>query len=202
MCAQLSGGGLVPLSHAICCRPCLPEELPQLSAAIAADDKAVAIMSIGCHASRGAGPDTLKCEDGSNSIVSGAQYSEQQLPQWLPVILSWLFVWVTSRPSSRGEHAHKGCQGSAKTLMSTLRALPWPPGAGWAQAVQVSPSVDAWYPLGAAACCTPALLLGSGDAWELERCGCGEAADVNCGGTASHRLLSGFKRWRCASAFL
>ena len=69
---QLSGGGLVPLSHAICCRPCLPEELPQLSVAIAADDRAVAIMSIGCHASRGAGPATLMCEDGSNSVVSGA----------------------------------------------------------------------------------------------------------------------------------
>ena len=73
----------MPLSHAICCRPCLPEELPQLNAAIAADDKAVAIMSIGCHSSRGSGPDTLKCEDGSNSVVSGV------LPKapavfWLP----------------------------------------------------------------------------------------------------------------------
>ena len=64
--------------------------------------------------------------------------------------------------------------------------------------MQVSPSVDAWYPLGAAACCTPALLLASGDAWELERCGCAESTDVNCGGTASQRLLSGYQRWRCA----
>ena len=62
----------------------------------------------------------------------------------------------------------------------------------------MSPSVNAWYPLGAAACCTPALLLASGDAWELERCGCAESTDVNCGGTASSRLLSGYQRWRCA----
>ena len=28
---QMAGGGLVPLSHAICCRPCLPSELPNPS---------------------------------------------------------------------------------------------------------------------------------------------------------------------------
>ena len=36
------------------------------------------------------------------------------------------------------------------------------------------------------------------DAWELERCECEDGVDVNCGGTSSHRLLSGFQRWRCA----
>ena len=36
------------------------------------------------------------------------------------------------------------------------------------------------------------------DAWELERCDCQDSADVNCGGTSTHRLLSGFQRWRCA----
>ena len=62
----------------------------------------------------------------------------------------------------------------------------------------MSSSIEAYYPLGAAACCTPSVLLASGDAWELERCDCVASADVNCGGTASHRLLSGFDRWRCA----
>ena len=50
---QLQGGGLVPLSHAICCRPCLPEELPDSGGRISPDDKGVAIVSIGCHAATG-----------------------------------------------------------------------------------------------------------------------------------------------------
>ena len=44
----------------------------------------------------------------------------------------------------------------------------------------MSPAVDAYYPIGAAACCTPALLLDTGDAWcaasaclrGLARCAC------------------------------
>ena len=50
---QLQGGGLVPLSHAICCRPCLPEELPDSGGRISPDEKGVAIVSIGCHAATG-----------------------------------------------------------------------------------------------------------------------------------------------------
>ena len=52
--------------------------------------------------------------------------------------------------------------------------------------------------MGAAECCTPALLLESGDAWELERCNCVASQDVDCGGEDSGRLLQGFVRWRCA----
>ena len=51
--------------------------------------------------------------------------------------------------------------------------------------------------VGAAECCTPALLLESGDAWELERCNCVASEDVDCGGADSGRLLQGFVRWRC-----
>lgn len=61
----------MPLSHAICCRPCLPADLQALNAQISPEDKAVAIMSIGCHSSSGAGPSTLHCEAGGNSIVAG-----------------------------------------------------------------------------------------------------------------------------------
>ena len=68
---QLSGGGLVPLSHAICCRLCMPDELPPTQARISEDDKAVAIMSMGCHASSGSGPFALQCEPRGNSIVTG-----------------------------------------------------------------------------------------------------------------------------------
>ncbi len=49
---QLQGGGLVPLSHAICCRPCLPTELPpDPSGSISPGDKPLAVVSVGCHAS-------------------------------------------------------------------------------------------------------------------------------------------------------
>lgn len=72
---QLSGGGLVPLSHAICCRLCLPDELPPTEAPIAADDKPVGIMSMGCHASSGTGPFSLQCEPRGNSVVTGTLYA-------------------------------------------------------------------------------------------------------------------------------
>ena len=48
----VAGGGYVPLSHAICCRPCLPEELPpDPSGRIPAGSKPLAIISLGCHSS-------------------------------------------------------------------------------------------------------------------------------------------------------
>ncbi len=53
---QLAGGGLVPLSHAVCCRPCLPRSLPEdPTGVIPANDSAVAVVSIGCHASTAVG---------------------------------------------------------------------------------------------------------------------------------------------------
>jgi len=55
----LAGGGLVPLSRAVCCRPCLPKELPQgLQQRLAGHNNvtiAVAIVSIGCHKSTAPG---------------------------------------------------------------------------------------------------------------------------------------------------
>ena len=50
--------------------------------------------------------------------------------------------------------------------------------------------------VGAVECCTPALLLQSGDAWELERCDCVASDDVGCGGQGTGRLLQGFDHWR------
>ena len=67
---------------------------------------------------------------------------------------------------------------------------------GWAEAVLVSSSIDAYYPLGSAACCTPSLLLESGAVWELERCDCVQSGDIDCGGMSTHRFLVGFDRWR------
>jgi hypothetical protein len=62
------------------------------------------------------------------------------------------------------------------------------------------PGADTYYPIGTVQCCTPALLLANGDAWELQRCGCRPSADsdypVNCGGTHTHELLLGYTSFR------
>ena len=71
--------------------------------------------------------------------------------------------------------------------------------AGWSEGVLVNPSQDAYYPQGSVSCCTPSLLLESGDAWELERCDCVLSEDTNCSGLSTHRLLFGFEAWRCVS---
>ena len=67
---------------------------------------------------------------------------------------------------------------------------------GWSKAVQVYASFDAFYPVGPVDCCTPAVLLSSGDAWELERCDCQTSTDVHCGGSDTHRLLQGYGAFR------
>ena len=64
--------------------------------------------------------------------------------------------------------------------------------------MRVSFSLDAYYPLGPVDCCTPAVLLSSGDAWELERCDCVLSQDVSCGGMEQHYLLEGFAEGRWA----
>lgn len=68
-CLQSTGGGWVPLSRAICCRPCLPADIPG-----GQKEKALAVISIGCHASSNRGPSVLKCEAGGGSFVTGIQF--------------------------------------------------------------------------------------------------------------------------------
>lgn len=101
----VAGGGYVPLSHAICCRPCLPGELPpDPSGRIPGGAKPLAIISLGCHSST----DVLstRCELEAGSFVSG--YSEavkvfttvrgerwwRQL--WLRVVHLWLCRYVVA----------------------------------------------------------------------------------------------------------
>jgi len=55
----------VPLSHAVCCRPCLPKKLP------GSNDTALAVLSLGCHASSNPGSASLRCESAGGSFVSG-----------------------------------------------------------------------------------------------------------------------------------
>nr|QOL01263.1 putative extracellular protein TR9_068 [Trebouxia lynnae] len=133
----LTGGGLVPLSRARCCRPCLPSELPDSQGQISPDSKGVAIVSIGCHKSTGSGSGALKCEPQGSSFVTG-----------------------------------------------------------FTEAIRVSNAANYFYPVGAVECCTPSVLLSTGEAWELERCDCSFSTDINCGEMDSHRLLQGFERWR------
>ena len=132
----VAGGGSVPLSRAVCCRPCLPTDLPD---GMAVDDAPLAVVSMGCHTSTD--PLGVRCEAEGRSFVSG-----------------------------------------------------------FTDAVRVFTSVDTRYPIDTTQCCTPALLMASGDAWELERCGCGISQDVehpvNCGGNGTNALLSGFDFFR------
>lgn len=66
----MAGGGYVPLSHAICCRPCLPAELPpDSSGRIPGGQKPLAVISLGCHATTDVLP--TRCELGASSFVAG-----------------------------------------------------------------------------------------------------------------------------------
>lgn len=138
---SLVGGGIVPLSHAICCRPCLPTELPaDDSGRVPAGQQPVAVISLACHTS-------------------------------------------TNDPSDH-------CERDGESFV-----------AGFSESVQVFAAIDTHYPVNAARCCTPSLLLPNGDAWELERCDCVDAEVMgepspSCGGVASGRLLAGFTEYR------
>lgn len=115
----VAGGGSVPLSRAICCRPCLPADLPDDSPIFDNADQPVALVSMGCHTSTD--PLGVRCEADDTNAHS--------------------FV------------------------------------SGFTSSVRVFSSVDTQYPVNTAQCCTPALLMESGDAWELERCECGVSTD-------------------------
>jgi hypothetical protein len=74
----VAGGGFVPLSHAVCCRPCLPKELPpDASGRVPAGEKPIAVVSLGCHASTDA--IALQCETDAASFVSGFTQSVRVL---------------------------------------------------------------------------------------------------------------------------
>lgn len=68
----VAGGGYVPLSHAICCRPCLPGELPPDPSGRIPGQAPLAVISLGCHASTDVLPG--RCEAEGSSFVAG--YSE------------------------------------------------------------------------------------------------------------------------------
>jgi len=142
----VAGGGAVPLSHAICCRPCIPADLPDDSSIFDESDRPLALVSMGCHTSTD--PLGVRCEadnTDANSFVSG-----------------------------------------------------------FTSSVHVFSSVDTQYPVDTAQCCTPALLMESGDAWELERCDCGVSTDpdhsVSCSDTGGDHGGDGGKNKKINSS--
>lgn len=62
----VAGGDAVPLSKAMCCRPCMPSDgwVPT-----GVDDAPLGVVSVGCHASSDKVP--VRCEEHSNAFVSG-----------------------------------------------------------------------------------------------------------------------------------
>lgn len=53
---------------------------------------------------------------------------------------------------------------------------------------------NTFYPIDGIECCTPVVLMSSGDAWSIERCGCTlESKSISCKSPSSGSLLSGFE---------
>ena len=67
---------------------------------------------------------------------------------------------------------------------------------GYSTAVGVGLRLDTYYPLGAAQCCTPALLLDNGDLWSFRRCNCQTFPnEINCPYDKGFASM-GFAAWR------
>lgn len=61
----------------------------------------------------------------------------------------------------------------------------------------MSAAIDAYYPIGSAACCTPALLLASGDAWcaQRQRCYMLREADSRMSSRVQYREVLVWQGW-------
>uniref|UniRef100_A0A061RUP8 RING-type domain-containing protein n=1 Tax=Tetraselmis sp. GSL018 TaxID=582737 RepID=A0A061RUP8_9CHLO len=67
---------------------------------------------------------------------------------------------------------------------------------GFGTAIGVGLRLDTYYPLGAAQCCTPAVLLENGDLWSYRRCNCVPVSgSVNCPRDKGFASM-GFAGWR------
>lgn len=84
LCVQLIGGGLVPLSHAQCCRPCLPKVLPEdPSRGKGPNDTALAVVSLGCHASTSAG---AACVPANQNMPASSYVAEDHFREICKVV--------------------------------------------------------------------------------------------------------------------
>jgi syndecan 1 len=78
-----------------------------------------------------------------------------------------------SQPAQHPALSPAQCEGAGSSFVT-----------GFSSAERVSAFYqDTYYPLGQTECCTPALLLSSGDLWELDRwAGCGPPEPPGCCG--------------------
>ena len=168
---QLQGGGLVPLSHAICCRPCLPEELPDSGGRISPDDKGVAIVSIGCHAATGelcrsapAGRWAIEPHTCNSACGQGQMPSHPPCCLCKPhaVLACQAVSCVYCQADACGCPLTKCAAGPGSQSLQCE-----PQGSsfvtGFSQAVRVASTLNAFYPIGNVDCCTPSVLLSSGE---------------------------------------
>jgi hypothetical protein len=201
----------VPLSRAICCRPCLPGELPKVSQLKDPAAKAVAIVSVGCHASSGKQYKALQCEQEGSSFVTGGCSAgfERHLSACRGLRRHACACAGAHTELRRHETSGRAPHGSPPHDRSGHPAVPCttPPFvacarargvcAGFSQAERINTYYyDEYYPVGQVECCTPAVLLSTGEVWQLTRCDCAPSHTKDCGGEQTNRLLWGFAQWR------
>ncbi|KAG2436269.1 hypothetical protein HXX76_006580 [Chlamydomonas incerta] len=98
-------------------------------------------------------------------------------------------VSIGCHPSSGRQYRALSCEPSGGSFVT-----------GFSQAERVnSAAYDEYYPVGQVECCTPAVLLSSGEVWQLKRCDCTTSQTKDCGGLTTSRLLWGFAQWRMTS---
>lgn len=169
----VAGGGAVPLSRAICCRPCIPDELPDRLKSNNNNKNMVTNTSPFDTQNGGYGDPDNDDDD----------HDERSKDADRPLAI----ISLGCHPSSDALGIR--CESSGRSFVS-----------GFTDAVRVFTAVDTLYPINTAQCCTPALLLPNGDAWEVDRCDCHLSKDptfpVNCGGNTTQDALIGFDYFR------
>jgi hypothetical protein len=105
--------GLVPLSRAICCRPCLPGELPRPARFGNGTARPVAVVAIGCHPSTGKQFRALNCEAAGSSFVTGKRRRSPRRRQQVGAgPLSLARLRSRSRPGNGGSLFGDSASGS------------------------------------------------------------------------------------------
>ncbi|GAX77300.1 hypothetical protein CEUSTIGMA_g4746.t1 [Chlamydomonas eustigma] len=231
----MAGGGLVPLSHAICCRPCVPTELPVPPPPLHASPPSPPANAMPSESSNSQSSQmrakseelndvgkTLHDEprNDRNSLVDTAKLSARSISSWLSLPLPISSQYSSSKmnqgslpPGLGPSHFNAstshtlqplavisvGCHPASgkafRALQCELDGSSFVTGFSQAERV-VSYYFDVYYPVGQVECCTPVVLLSSGEMWEIVRCGCSSSETKDCGGMLTNQLLWGFSDFR------